>query len=145
MQPSPSELEEMTWHAQTVVRLLEDLRRLNVMDEVPKENVTLPLTVSEETTRPPKRIWEDISRDDEVNQPPSTFTDVRLGRPMSWMSLLISVLEQNQLAYPESGDKPQSTAEQDMEIIRSKRATSTGGGAPGQPKSKYRKRSVSRF
>jgi hypothetical protein len=31
-----------------------------------------------------------------------------------------------------------------MEIIRSKRATSTagGGGAPGQPKSKYRKRSV---
>ncbi|KAI0925648.1 hypothetical protein AcV5_008327 [Taiwanofungus camphoratus] len=122
VQPSPSELEEMTWHAQTVVRLLEDLRRLNVMDEVPKENVTLPLTVSEETTRPPKRIWEDISRDDEVNQPPSTFTD-------------------NQLAYPESGDKPQSTAEQDMEIIRSKRATSTGGGAPGQPKSKYRKRS----
>lgn len=30
-----------------------------------------------------------------------------------------------------------------MEIIRSKRATSTGGNAPGQPKSKYRKRSVS--
>ena len=50
-----------------------------------------------------------------------------------------------------SGDsKPQSTAEQDMELIRTKRATSTAqGGAngsasgSGQPKSKYRKRSVS--
>lgn len=30
-----------------------------------------------------------------------------------------------------------------MEIIRSKRATSTSASAPGQPKSKYRKRSVS--
>ncbi len=30
-----------------------------------------------------------------------------------------------------------------MEIIRSKRATSSGTTTPGQPKSKYRKRSVS--
>ena len=36
-----------------------------------------------------------------------------------------------------------ATAEKDMEIIRSKRATSTSASAPGQPKSKYRKRSVS--
>ncbi|KAI0077088.1 hypothetical protein K474DRAFT_1579223, partial [Panus rudis PR-1116 ss-1] len=35
----------------------------------------------------------------------------------------------------------QSTAEKDMEIIRSKRATSSGANVPGQPKSKYRKRS----
>ncbi|KAJ8503403.1 hypothetical protein ONZ45_g10896 [Pleurotus djamor] len=37
----------------------------------------------------------------------------------------------------------QSTAEKDMEIIRTKRATSTAGGnaSSGQPKSKYRKRS----
>jgi hypothetical protein len=43
------------------------------------------------------------------------------------------------------GDKAQTTAEQDMEIIRTKRATSAAGGpaATGQPKSKYRKRSVS--
>ncbi len=36
-------------------------------------------------------------------------------------------------------------AEQDMELIRTKRATSTAGGtaSAGQPKSKYRKRSVS--
>ena len=40
----------------------------------------------------------------------------------------------------------QTTAEQDMEIIRTKRATSTAAGASsgaGQTKSKYRKRSVS--
>jgi hypothetical protein len=37
----------------------------------------------------------------------------------------------------------QTTAEQDMELIRSKRATTTAGAAAatGQPKSKYRKRS----
>ncbi|KAE9405217.1 GATA-domain-containing protein, partial [Gymnopus androsaceus JB14] len=37
----------------------------------------------------------------------------------------------------------QTTAEQDMELIRSKRATTTAGAttASGQPKSKYRKRS----
>ncbi|KAJ7364207.1 hypothetical protein DFH08DRAFT_671349, partial [Mycena albidolilacea] len=37
-----------------------------------------------------------------------------------------------------------TTAEQDMELIRTKRASTTGasvGGVPGQPKSKYRKRS----
>lgn len=42
----------------------------------------------------------------------------------------------------------QTTAEQDMEIIRTKRATSTAAGASsgaGQTKSKYRKRSVSVF
>lgn len=41
----------------------------------------------------------------------------------------------------------QTTAEQDMEIIRTKRATSSSGGGTttGQPKSKYRKRSVSLF
>lgn len=43
--------------------------------------------------------------------------------------------------------QPQSTAEQDMELIRNKRATSTAGAAAttGQPKSKYRKRSVSLY
>ena len=49
--------------------------------------------------------------------------------------------------HPPVGDKVQTTAEQDMEIIRTKRATSAAGGpaATGQPKSKYRKRSVSMF
>ncbi|ETW83391.1 hypothetical protein HETIRDRAFT_247589, partial [Heterobasidion irregulare TC 32-1] len=36
----------------------------------------------------------------------------------------------------------QQTAEADMELIRTKRATTSGqNGGPGQPKSKYRKRS----
>lgn len=38
-------------------------------------------------------------------------------------------------------DNLASTAEQDMEIIRSKRATSSGTSTPGQQKTKYRKRS----
>ena len=44
-----------------------------------------------------------------------------------------------------TADKAQTTAEQDMELIRTKRASSTAGGSgvAGQPKSKYRKRSVS--
>ncbi|KAI0783840.1 hypothetical protein BC629DRAFT_1678240 [Irpex lacteus] len=41
----------------------------------------------------------------------------------------------------ELAGQSESTAEQDMEIIRSKRATSSGANTPGQPKSKYRKRS----
>lgn len=49
--------------------------------------------------------------------------------------------------YAPGTDKAQSTAEQDMEIIRNKRATSTAGAnnTAGQAKSKYRKRSVSRI
>lgn len=48
---------------------------------------------------------------------------------------------------PESSRRQQTTAEQDMEIIRSKRATTAAGGSStaGQPKSKYRKRSVRRL
>ena len=47
---------------------------------------------------------------------------------------------------PDPNSKSQSTAEQDMELIRTKRATTTANanGPPGQPKSKYRKRSVGR-
>ena len=37
----------------------------------------------------------------------------------------------------------QSTAEADMQIIRNKRQSSTGGAANAQQKNKYRKRSVS--
>ena len=44
-------------------------------------------------------------------------------------------------------DKPpgQTMAEKDMALIRSKRATNGAGPAPGAPKGKYRKRSVSLF
>ncbi|KAL6301381.1 hypothetical protein BKA93DRAFT_738877 [Sparassis latifolia] len=116
-QPSPPELQEMTHHASTVVRLLEDLRRLSELGEgMPKENAP-PFSVPEEQSRPPKRPWEDMSREDSP--------------------VPVNYAEQ----FTQPGDNMPSTAEQDMEIIRSKRATSTGGNVPGQPKSKYRKRS----
>ncbi|OBZ66141.1 hypothetical protein A0H81_13713 [Grifola frondosa] len=105
MQPSPPELEEMTYHAATVVRLLEDLRRMNASDDAPaKDGLGMPLNGADDHSRPPKRPWEDLSREENGANP-----------------------------YPDPGgqygppdDKPQSTAEQDMEIIRSKRATSAG-------------------
>jgi hypothetical protein len=68
----------------------------------------------------------------------------QLPRYLRSVSIEWSVVEVELQQYPTPAEKPQSTAEQDMEIIRSKRATSTAGatGAAGQPKSKYRKRSV---
>ncbi|KAH9944836.1 hypothetical protein B0H21DRAFT_745466 [Amylocystis lapponica] len=85
MQPSYDELQDMTYHATTVVRLLEDL-------QVAKENARVPLSNSEEQSRPPKRPWEDMSREEGTVQHDAPFPD-------------------------------------------------HGGNAPGQPKSKYRKRS----
>jgi len=81
-----------------------------------------PMHQSPDDPRPPKRPWEDISQDEGPSMPdPNSFAD----------------------QYPSAENKPQSTAEQDMELIRTKRATSTAGtnGSTGQPKSKYRKRS----
>ena len=67
--------------------------------------------------RGPKRPWEDAPEAQQSGSPESPFR------------------------------RQQTTAEQDMEIIRSKRATTAAGGSStaGQPKSKYRKRSVRRF
>ncbi|EKM58548.1 uncharacterized protein PHACADRAFT_252970 [Phanerochaete carnosa HHB-10118-sp] len=112
-QPGPQELRDMTHFATLVVRLLEDLRRNTLPDEKrePLPPPPLPPSALPEDARPPKRPWEDLARDDQNHHP-----------------------EYNE-------DNPQSTAEQDMEIIRSKRATSSGQSTPGQPKSKYRKRS----
>ncbi|GJE94540.1 GATA zinc finger domain-containing protein [Phanerochaete sordida] len=104
-QPAPAELRDMTNFAALIVRLLEDLRRVAIPDEK-REPIPAP-----EDSRPPKRPWEDLARDDQNHHP--EFSE-------------------------ENGS---STAEQDMEIIRSKRATSSGQSTPGQPKSKYRKRS----
>ncbi|CCM01506.1 uncharacterized protein FIBRA_03562 [Fibroporia radiculosa] len=126
VQPSPNELQEMSWRAGTVVRLLEDLRRISSSeDAAPRDAGHAPVAsnASEEHSRPPKRPWEDMSREEEGNAAPSApYPD-----------------QQPQVSYNGVDDK--STAEADMEIIRSKRATSTGGATPGQPKSKYRKRS----
>ncbi|CAL1717079.1 unnamed protein product [Somion occarium] len=116
MQPSPSELHEMAQRASTVVRLLEDLRRLDLPADQPPKEESSHNGISDEH-RPPKRPWEDMSRDDEATPPVSNY------RP------------------DHVDEKAQSTAEADMEIIRSKRATSSAANVPGQPKSKYRKRS----
>jgi hypothetical protein len=50
---------------------------------------------------------------------------------------------QRTTSLSEKSGSQQTTAEKDMEIIRSKRASSTGGSIVGQQKTKYRKRSVS--
>ncbi|THH31523.1 hypothetical protein EUX98_g2667 [Antrodiella citrinella] len=113
LQPSPEELQDTSRRAALVVRLMDELRRLSSPeDQLPKD---LPVLNGADEHRPPKRPWEDT-----VDEDPMTTSG-------------------NRGEY--SDDKIQSTAEQDMEIIRSKRATSAGGNAPGQPKSKYRKRS----
>ncbi|KAJ7592908.1 hypothetical protein C8J56DRAFT_1002894 [Mycena floridula] len=104
----------MAQRANQVVRLLEELRRMHLPEEELVKADSNHVDVADDH-RPPKRPWEDMSQD-EVQQ----FTAA-------------------------IGDKSQAQtmAEQDMEIIRTKRATSTAGAvsAVGQPKSKYRKRS----
>ncbi|KAH8101018.1 hypothetical protein BXZ70DRAFT_1007942 [Cristinia sonorae] len=110
--PSPEELQDMSKRAALVVRLMEDLCRHSLPEDQLPKGLPLPNGAGDEH-RPPKRPWEDTV---DENEPPNVG-----GRG-------------------EYGDD-KSTAEQDMEIIRSKRATSAGGNAPGQPKSKYRKRS----
>ncbi|KAI0682554.1 hypothetical protein BC835DRAFT_1298683 [Cytidiella melzeri] len=102
-QPPQDELRKMTQFASTVVRLLEELKRITA----PEGHA--PQSAFSEDARTPKRPWEDMSREDD--------------------------------GPGQSEDYLQPTAEQDMEIIRSKRATSSGANTPGQPKSKYRKRS----
>ncbi|KAH9928389.1 uncharacterized protein B0H18DRAFT_1001097 [Fomitopsis serialis] len=123
-QPSPHEVAEMTWRANTVMRLLEEVRRLSLPEgAAPKESapaVAPAPGVPEDHTRPPKRPWEDMAREEsDTPAPNSSYPDAP--------------------AQFETSDR--ATAEKDMEIIRSKRATSTNASAPGQPKSKYRKRS----
>ncbi|EPT01674.1 hypothetical protein FOMPIDRAFT_133363 [Fomitopsis schrenkii] len=113
----------MTWRADTVMRLLEDVRRLSLPEgAVPRENPPASSAPSapEDHARPPKRPWEDMSHEEPATPAASTsYPDAQ--------------------AQYEISDR--ATAEKDMEIIRSKRATSTSASAPGQPKSKYRKRS----
>ncbi|KAG6821325.1 hypothetical protein H0H93_000186 [Arthromyces matolae] len=112
--PMPEELQEMSQRAAEVVRLLEEYRRLNLPES---ERVKLDNAVAmtpPDDHRPPKRPWEDLSQEETSN-----------------------VVETNTFAeqYPTPVEN-KSTAEQDMEIIRTKRATSTAGasGSSGQPK-----------
>jgi hypothetical protein len=117
VQVPPPELADMAERAAEVVRRLEEYRRL-YLSEAERKIDGGPATV--EDHRPPKRPWEDVSRDGKAGPEP-------VARPA------------------EPVGKPQSAAERDMEIIRKKRAATAAGGSgsAGQPKSKYRKRSVS--
>lgn len=130
----------MSQRAMEVVRLLEEYRRANFPEvERVKIDTTVAMTPPDDH-RPPKRPWEDLSQDGNAAGAETAVPEVF--ELISSSSPLYSKLSEQQ--YPASAEKPQSTAEQDMEIIRSKRATSAAGGtgAAGQPKSKYRKRSV---
>ncbi|KAF8623659.1 hypothetical protein AX17_007358 [Amanita inopinata Kibby_2008] len=123
-QPSAADLSEMSRLAIQVVQMLEDWKSSNVpeTDRVKLDASTTPTFVPTDDSRPPKRPWEDMSGDG--------VQDGSEGGAFS--------------EYNAAPDKAaQSTAEQDMELIRTKRATSTAGanGTSGQPKSKYRKRS----
>ncbi|KAK0500290.1 hypothetical protein EDD18DRAFT_1068679 [Armillaria luteobubalina] len=108
----------MQHRANYVVRLLEDLRR-QMQPDSERVRTDSPVTVrSPDDHRQPKRPWEDMSHDGAAGETEGSYPEVRTAP---------------------------SAAELDMELIRSKRATSTagGGGSIGQTKNKYRKRSVS--
>ncbi|KAI9439837.1 hypothetical protein H4582DRAFT_1812257 [Lactarius indigo] len=110
--PSQAEIAEMSQRANLVMRLCEELKRLSLSEgELAKGPA--PAVPPPEEHRAPKRPWEDISADGAAG------TDAEV-----------------------CDDFAQATAEADMALIRTKRATTAGqNGGPGQPKSKYRKRS----
>ncbi|RPD74913.1 hypothetical protein L226DRAFT_68466 [Lentinus tigrinus ALCF2SS1-7] len=109
--PAPPEIEEMNHHASAVVHLLEELRRLDMGEEQSRKDAYA-------ATAPPA---------DEHARPPK--------RPWEDMA------REGEQQPPQQGYDAQSTAEADMQIIRNKRQSSTGGAVPGQQKNKYRKRS----
>ncbi|CDO68474.1 hypothetical protein BN946_scf184754.g8 [Trametes cinnabarina] len=123
IQPTPPEIEDMNNRASIVMRLLDDLRRLDAGEDLSRnESVSGAATPAEEHPRPPKRPWEDMARDGEPSAS-ANYSDAAGHMPHSIDS------------------QAQSTAEQDMQIIRNKRQSSAAGAQTGQQKNKYRKRS----
>ncbi len=131
------------------MRLLEDLRRIEGGEVVSQKEGDYPSAAgnpADEQVRPPKRPWEDMARDGE---PPAPIVHYDVSTVLL-LSQWCLVETQRQMAdrsssphtHPYPDEQAQSTAEQDMQIIRNKRQSSTGGAAPGQQKNKYRKRSV---
>lgn len=62
-QPPQDELAEMSQRAITVVRLLEEYRRMNLPEAERAKLLNDPGRVSPDDSRPPKRPWEDMSQD----------------------------------------------------------------------------------
>ncbi|KAH7868397.1 uncharacterized protein C8R40DRAFT_842459 [Lentinula edodes] len=125
VQPSQTEVTEMARRASEVVRLLEVLRQMDGSEDSSSKNEEVPSSIptSPDDHRPPKRPWEDMARDGQASGDDTA-----------------GIFSELPSASITSG---QTTAEQDMELIRSKRATTTAGSSAssGQLKSKYRKRS----
>lgn len=79
MQPSPTELADMAQRANEVVRLLEELRLMYLpptergvkIDTGNVDNVT-----SADDHRPPKRPWEDMTKDGPSGSTEATFHEV---------------------------------------------------------------------
>ncbi|KAH9945086.1 uncharacterized protein BXZ73DRAFT_38982 [Epithele typhae] len=111
--PPEQEIQDMNHRANEVVRLIEQLRRMDAGEDVARRDAYPVAANPADEHRPPKRPWEDMGREGE----PSPVNNYELG------------------------DQAQSTAEQDMQIIRNKRQSSTGGAAGVHQKNKYRKRS----
>lgn len=77
IQPSPQELQEMSHRAAAVVRLLEELKRFGAEGEAAKESLSHSLAAAEEQSRPPKRPWEDMSRDENSTPAPdASYSEV---------------------------------------------------------------------
>lgn len=116
VQPNATELDEMAHRAREVMRLMEEYRRAGGAPGA-------------EFAKVRKRPWEEMSGEDGAG-----------GRERGAGEEDEDIKDRGE----GGSETPQTTAEQDMEIIRTKRATSTavaaGSVVAGQPKSKYRKR-----
>lgn len=131
----------MTEHALVVVSLLEELKRLSISGEPVMASIKMEDVRSSAVgypsgeNRAPKRPWEDVSGEDD-------FVDAKV-RSIFHVCVLLSEFDVRFFqSYAGASDRVQTAAEKDMALIRSKRATNSTALNAGQPKGKYRKRSV---
>lgn len=150
--PSTAEMAEMTQRAVVVVKLLEDLRRIAEFEasnppEPKYEDVNRPMQLDAQgSVRIPKRPWEDVEQEDQSGLAAVQGYSQVVRIPSTVIRSEDHLLEchgQPTAFISSATNKRQSMAEKDMAIIRSKRATNAGALNAGQPKGKYRKRSVS--
>lgn len=154
----------MQRRAEEVVELLRELRELTLDDNavdstLGKHHPDDPLP----TTRAPKRPWEDVSgaEDEDIYTGPGYGIVPGVGGQTPLSSSILPPPPSVSFAPIPGSERAQTAAEEDMALIRRKRATTTGtnaagtgaaGGAggglaagmggPGTPtKGKYRKRS----
>ncbi|KIY64848.1 hypothetical protein CYLTODRAFT_445742 [Cylindrobasidium torrendii FP15055 ss-10] len=159
-QPAHAEWGDMVARATMLVQMLEDLRTQMGGD---RSKDSSPSTiVTREEHHQPKRPWEDFSHRGNTpaqsdhppplpppsSRPESLYPVQPPYRPLTESKPFIFAQMQGPGVPPPptapEGPSAGPSAEQDMELIRSKRASSAAAAAnnaPGQPKSKYKKRS----